>query len=280
MLTITQLKGLFKGRDFRPAKRYGENYLIDSNIGDKIIAEAALTSSDTVLEIGPGLGAITAGLASSGAEMYAVEKDRKAFAILKDILSDRFSNLKIIQGDILEFPLDDIRAPIKMIGNLPYYITTPILEYLITNRHKIILAVIMVQREVANRMLAKPGSKDYSSLSCFIQYYTKPKYVYTVKRTSFYPEPDVDSSIVRLDVTERPSVAADDEELLFKVIRGSFNQRRKSVINSLSREEVLDMPKEDLSKLLSAINIDPTIRPEMLSLADFALIANAVYKTK
>jgi 16S rRNA (adenine1518-N6/adenine1519-N6)-dimethyltransferase len=277
MLTISQLKEIFAKYDFRPLKRLGENYLIDSNIRDKIIAEGHLSKDDIVLEIGPGLGALTMDLIRTGARVFAVEKDKKAFAILQKLSADA-GNLKLIQGDILEFDIKEMGASkkIKVIGNLPYYITTPIIEYLIENRGIIESAVIMVQKEFASRLFAAPGTEDYSSVSCFIQYYTKPVYIHTVKRTSFYPEPDVDTSLVRLEILETPSVAVKDESLLFKVIRGSFNQRRKSIINSLSREEVLNMPKDELSGVLGGLKIDPSIRPEMLSLAEFAKITNAV----
>lgn len=278
MLTISRLKEIFVKYDFHPLKRLGGNYLIDSNIKDKIIAESRLSKQDIVLEIGPGLGAITMDLARSGARVFAVEKDKKAFAILDKLFAGA-ANLKLILGDILEFDIKDIGASkkIKVIGNLPYYITTPIVEYLIRNRGDIESAIIMVQREFANRLFALPGTKDYSSLSCFIQYYMKPSYIYTVKRTSFYPEPDVDTSLIRLDVLNAPSVDVKDEGLLFKIIRGSFNQRRKSIINSLSREEALNMPKKDLSDVLTSLKIDPSIRPEMLGLSEFAKIANSLY---
>lgn len=278
MLTISQLKDIFVKYGFHPLKRLGENYLIDSNIKDKIISESRLSREDIILEIGPGLGAVTMDLAKSGAKIFAVEKDKKAFAILEKLAAGA-SNLKLVRGDILEFDIKDMRASkkIKVVGNLPYYITTPIVEYLIRNRSSIGSAIIMVQREFANRLLASPGTKDYGSLSCFVQYYMKPSYIYTVKRTSFYPEPDVDSSLLRLDVPDTPSVDVKDEGLLFKVIRSSFNQRRKSIINSLSRKEALDMPKKDLSDILAGLDIDPAIRPEMLSLSKFAKIANALH---
>ena len=146
----------------------------------------------------------------------------------------------------------------------------------VNNRKYIDSAVIMVQKEVANRLLASAGTKDYSSFSCFVQYFVKPSYVYTVRRSSFYPEPDVDSSIVKLEMLKVPSVKVKDEGLLFKIMRGSFNQRRKSIINSLSREEVLNMPKQDMLDILRSLGIDPYIRPEMLSLSEFAKIANAI----
>lgn len=278
MLTQSQLKNIFSKYDFRPLKRYGENYLIDANIKDKIIEEARLLKDDIVLEVGPGFGALTIDLAESGAQVFAVEKDKKAFAILKDILDGDFPNLRIFNEDILGFDLAKISQSkkIKVIGNLPYYITTPVIEYLVERREVVTSAVIMIQREVANRLLAGPGTKDYSSISCFVQYYTKASYVHTVKRTSFYPAPEVDSSIIRLDFLDEPSVKVKDEELFFKIVRGSFNQRRKSIINSLSREEVLGLPKGELEKILRRVSIDPSIRPENLSLSEFANIANKI----
>lgn len=282
MLTKSQLKSAFSEYGFRPLKRLGENYLIDGNIKDKIILNAGVKKEDVVLEIGPGFGALTIDLAQSGAAVFAVEKDKKAFNILKDMTGGKFPNLKIFNADILEFDLKNIVTdkPIKVIGNLPYYITTPAIEYIIRNRALIGSALIMVQREVANRILALPGRKDYSSISCFAQYYAKSSYVYTVKRTSFYPSPDVDSSLMRLDMLDEPSVKVRDESLFFRIIRGSFNQRRKTIINSLSREEVLDIPKERLEEILKEALIDPAVRPEDLSLSDFARIADALWLAK
>lgn len=276
MLTKTQLKAIFTEYGFAPLKRLGENYLIDGNIKDKIINEAAIVRQDTILEIGPGLGALTMDIAGSGAKTFAVEKDRKAFNILCQMADDDFPNLKIFNEDILKFDLDRI-APskkIKVIGNLPYYITTPIIERLIENRKRIIFILITLQREVAGRLMAGPGSKEYGPLGCFVQYYTRPFYIHTIKRTSFYPVPDVDSSLIRLDILDRPSVNVKDELLFFKIVRGAFNQRRKSIINSLSRKDVLDIPKEKLSALLNSIGIDPAIRPESLTLSAFAKITS------
>jgi 16S rRNA (adenine1518-N6/adenine1519-N6)-dimethyltransferase len=275
MLSTVRLRDILKRYDLRPLKRFGENYLIDSNIKDKIIAQVSPSKKDIILEIGPGLGAITIDLAASGAVVLAVEKDRKVLIALRDMTSG-YSNLKLIEGDILKFDIARFGAAnkIKVAGNLPYYITTKIIEYLIDHRNLIDLAVIMMQKEVADRMLAKPGAEDYSALSCFVQYYAKPSCIHTVKRTSFYPVPDVDSSLIRLDMLEKPSVEVRDEDLFFKIIRGAFNQRRKSIINSLSRKVVLDMSKRDLMAALQKLKIDPFVRPETLGLPEFAKIAN------
>jgi len=277
MLTKTRLKEIFLRYDFKPLKRFGENYLIDANIKDKIISAARPNKGDTVLEIGPGLGALTIDLARSGAAVYAVEKDRKAFAILKGLVGEEYPNLNLFCADILDFDMDKIAPPgkMKVVGNLPYYVTTPIIEYLIENRGSIDFSLILVQREVANRLLASPGSKDYASISCFLQYHTKPVYIHTVKRTSFYPSPEVDSSLIRLEMLTAPSVAVNDEKLFFKIVRGAFNQRRKAILNSLSREGVLGISKERLSGILKSVGIDPNARPETLSLAEFARIADS-----
>jgi len=279
MLTKTQLKDIFARHDFAPLKRLGENYLIDGNIKDKIISALHVSGDDLILEIGPGLGALTIDLAKTGAGIFAVEKDKKAAAILNDTAPDEFPNLKIINGDILKFDLDSVvkfPSRIKVVGNLPYYITTPVIEYILQNKGLITSAVIMVQKEVASRLLAKPGTKDYSSLSCFVQYHTRPEYIYTVKRTCFYPAPEVDSAILKLEILPKPSVQVKDEERLFKIVRGAFNQRRKSIINSLSREAVLGIRKEELAAILNNAGVDPASRPETLSLADFARIADGL----
>ena len=280
MLTQSQLKELFLKYDFTPLKRLGENYLVDGNIKDKIIAEAGIKKRDTVLEIGPGFGALTLDLASRGAKVYAVEKDKKAFLILEDIVKDSFPNLNLFNEDILEFDFKKITRvkKVKVLGNLPYYITTPIIEYLIERRRFIESALIVMQREVANRLLADPGSEDRSSVSCFVQYYTKPHYIHTIKRGSFYPSPEVDSSLLRFEMLGEPSVRVGDEKLFFKIIRGAFNQKRKSIINSLSRKEVLDISKEELANILQKAGIDPSSRPQDLSLQSFAQVANTITK--
>ena len=283
MLTKSQLVEVFKKSGFRPLKRLGENYLIDANIKDKIIAEAAVKDTDTIIEIGPGLGALTIDLASSGANVYAVEKDKKAYSILKGLVGNDFPNLKLFNADILKFDLKAISGigKLKVVGNLPYYITTPIIEYLINNRKSIKSILITVQKEVANRLLAAVGSDSYSSISCFIQYYTKPRYIHTIRRTSFYPVPEVDSSLIGLEVLEMsPRVNVGDEELFFRLIRGAFNQRRKAILNSLSRDAVLGISKEKLSKVLKEVGIDPAARPEKIGLSAFARLANSLAKDK
>lgn len=278
MLTKGQLKDIFLQYKFRPLKRFGENYLVDGNIKDKIIGETGIEKGDTVLEIGPGLGALTIDLAQTGARVFAVEKDRKAFEILRDLASGEFSNLILSNADILEYDFDGMprSKKIKVLGNLPYYATTPILELLIRHSDAIEYALIVIQKEVAARLIAGPGGEGYGALSCFIQYHAKPSYIYTIKRTCFYPSPAVDSSLIKLEFLERPPVKVRDEEMFFRITRGAFNQRRKSIINSLSRDSVLGIPKERLEHILDSVGIDSASRPEQLSLFDFAKIANSI----
>jgi 16S rRNA (adenine1518-N6/adenine1519-N6)-dimethyltransferase len=278
MLTQTQLKAVFQRYNFSPLKRFGENYLIDGNVKDKIIAEANAGAGDTILEIGPGFGELTLDLAASKAAVFAVEKDKKAYEILKDLVKDDLPKLEIFNEDILKFDLNKVFTgnKIKVVGNLPYYITTPVIEYIIGNRNLIESALIVTQKEVADRLLAPEGSKDRGSISCFVQYYTNPEYLYTIKRTSFYPVPDVDSGLLRLDILRKPAHHVRDEPAFFKIVRGAFNQRRKSIINSLSREAVLNLPKDELARILKKLNIDPASRPQDLPLSSFASIANAI----
>lgn len=277
MLTKSELLKVFHEHDFRPVKRFGENYLIDHNVVRKIVSAVSPKEGEKIVEIGPGFGALTCDLAQSGAHVTAVEKDPKAFKIFSG-MTGGISGLVLKNNDILDFDLRALAggSKVKVVGNLPYYVTTPILEYLVENREGVSMAVVMVQREVAERLASGPGSKSYGSLTCFVQYHAAIEYIHTVSKGSFYPEPDVDSSVIKLTMRVNPPVDVRDEGLLFKIIRGAFNQRRKTIINSLSREPVLDMPKDMLTSKLRIAKVDPSARPETLSLEDFARITNAI----
>ncbi len=263
---------------FRPQKRLGQDFLIDRNILDKILRFSQIGPEDTVLEIGAGLGNITQEIADRARRVIAVEYDRRLFSLLQDRLTRAgYRNIEFICQDILELDLGRIAAgsKIKIIGNVPYYITTPIIELIIESRAFVRDAVLMVQKEVGERMLAASGSKTYSPLSCYIQFHTKPAFKSVVKRTSFYPRPEVDSALIRLDIPELPSVSVDDEKLFFRIVRGSFNQRRKMLLSSLDHLGFAGLDKEAIKELLRSCGVDWARRPESVNLEEFARIANA-----
>jgi len=247
--------------------------LTDKNIRGKIIENCRLSASDIVLEIGAGRGEITSLISRKARFVYAVEIDSSLCIILKASLSG-LNNVEIIRENVLKFDFKKffakINDKIKVIGNIPYYITTPIIERLLEYRDKIDAVFIMVQREFALRAASKPGSKSFGALSCFIQYYTIPRILFPVSKSCFYPAPKVDSCFLELAIRKEPAVKVDDEELFFKIIRAGFNKRRKTLRNSL-REIV---PQQKLGAFFEKYRIDKNIRPECISLADFANLAN------
>jgi 16S rRNA (adenine1518-N6/adenine1519-N6)-dimethyltransferase len=250
----------------KPKKRLGQNFLIDKNLQKKIVQAAEFIGSDTVLEIGSGRAELTRLIAAVAGKVYALEIDRSLCAIMQDTLKD-YGNIIIINRDILKLDLekyfDKTETKIRIIGNIPYYITTPIIEHLLKYRNKIKDIFITVQKEFAERLTANPGPKEYGSLTCFVQYYMQPKYLFTLRKSCFRPVPEVDSALIRLDIRQEPAVKVKSEELLFKIIRAAFNQRRKTLKNSLKGI----LPTESLGKFSKA-------RPEDLSLGDFAHLAN------
>lgn len=257
-----------------PKKRLGQNFLRDGHARARIVAACDFSPSDIVLEIGPGQGAITPLIAPRVAKVYAVEIDTQLIAGLEEKLRF-FPNVAVLNRDILRFDICSIpesaSRKIRIFGNIPYYITSPIIEHLFASRAGIADIFLTVQKEFARRICAGPGSKEYGSFSCFVQYYAEPEILFDVKRHSFYPVPKVDSSFIRLRVRESPPVDA-DEESLFRVIRSAFQQRRKTLRNSL--EGLIDDAR--LDEFFSRRRIDPRIRPEMLSLEDFACLASYV----
>jgi 16S rRNA (adenine1518-N6/adenine1519-N6)-dimethyltransferase len=257
-----------------PKKRLGQNFLLDKNIQRKILACLDLKSSDIVLEIGSGRGELTSLCALGVDKIYALEIDTSLCQVIKMNLKC-FSNIKVINRDILKFNLKNYfkndKNKLKVIGNIPYYISSPILEHLIKFRNRIDTIFITVQREFAARLVALAGSKDYGSLSCFVQYYLEPKILLNIKKTCFFPVPKVDSCLVRLKVRQEPNVFVKNESSFFKIIRAAFNQRRKTLRNSLSG---IILP-DKLSEFFHTYGIDINIRPEDLTLADFANLANS-----
>ena len=274
MLAKNELKKIWQEHDFRPLKRFGQNFIIDRNIVDKIVGNLDLKASDTVLEIGPGFGEITSGLANVVKDVLAVEKDKKIVNILNDLKSLP-KNVQLIEKDFLDFDVKSIANDEKIVvyGNLPYYITSSIIEKLICSIEKIKDIYLVIQKEVAERICAKPSSKDIGRLSLFVQYYTEPEVLFEIKKDSFYPVPKVESILLRLKPRKTHKVKVNNESFLFEIIKAAYGQRRKTILNSLSK---IEKDKQKLSKLLASVNINPTARAENLSLEEFAKLENVL----
>ncbi len=262
-------------------KKYGQNFLIDPGVLEEIVAAAGITEDDLVLEIGPGIGTMTQVLCVYAREVVAVEIDRMLIPVLEETLQG-YPNVEVIHEDILKVDIPQIveekngGRPIKIVANLPYYITTPILMTLLERRIPCESITIMVQREVAERMQAGPGTKDYGALSLAVQYYADPEVVAIVPPQSFLPRPNVDSAVIRLEAREEPAVSVRDEELLFRLIRASFNQRRKTLVNGLANAEELPFSKKEIEQAVAEIGKPLTVRGETLTLSEFAALADAL----
>ena len=265
--------------NFAFQKRFGQNFLIDTHVLEKIIASAEITKDDFVLEIGPGIGTMTQYLAEAAREVAAVEIDNTLIPILKDTLKE-WDNVTVINDDILKVDIRKLAleknkgCPIKVVANLPYYITTPIIMGLFENQVPIDSITIMVQKEVADRMQVGPGTKDYGALSLAVQYYARPEIVANVPPNCFMPRPKVGSAVIRLERYEKPPVQVKDENLMFRLIRASFNQRRKTLVNGLKNSQELSFDKETIEKAILACGLPLTIRGEALTLEQFAQLAN------
>ena len=264
---------ILKAFGLRMSKKLGQNFLIDARIVQGIVDAAEVKPGDRVLEIGPGIGTLTQGLAEAGADVTAVELDKKLPAVLKETLK-AYDNVRIVPGDILKVNIPEIMgdAPFKVAANLPYYITTPILMTLLERRLPITHMVTMVQKEVAERMTAKPGSRIYGALSVAVQYYTEPQIVLDVPPRSFIPAPEVMSVVVSCRVRKEPAVAVQDEKLFFRVVKAAFGQRRKTLMNALKGG---GFSKEAVRDALEQSGIDPTRRGETLTLEEFGRLADA-----
>lgn len=265
---------------FHFSKKLGQNFLIDRNILEKIVDGAQVTKEDGILEIGPGIGTMTQVLSQRAKKVVAVEIDSSLLFILQDTLQD-FKNVEIIHGDILKLPLKEIlqnklkHEKIKVVANLPYYVTTSIVMKLLEEELPIDSITIMVQKEVAKRMNAAPGGKDYGALSVAVQFYSKPQLITDVPSTVFMPPPKVDSTVIRLDIRRHPKVKVDNRKLFFKVVRAAFGKRRKTLLNALSTGN-LGVEKSDIGNILDKLGIDKKRRGETLSLQEFANIANGI----
>ncbi len=252
---------------FTPKKSLGQNFLVNPHFQEKMIAACELAPEDVVLEIGPGKGVLTRPIAQRVRKVLAVEKDDYLAARLEQDFAG--TNVTIEHADILEYPFEQLSAPMKVVGNLPYNIATPIIEKVLTFRHKFAAFYMTVQLEYGNRIVAKPGSKEYGSLSCFVQYYARARKVFKIPPSAFSPAPKVDSCFLSLRMRHEPADKAHDEEFLFKLIRACFSQRRKTIRNSLAAV----YGKGETEKLLAELGIDPRLRAEDLSLEDYVRLA-------
>lgn len=265
--------------EFAFQKKFGQNFLIDQGIVEKIVREAGVTKDDFVLEIGPGIGTMTQILCENAREVAAVEIDRKLIPILNDTLSE-YDNVTIINDDILKVDINKLAEeknggrPIKVVANLPYYITTPIIMGLFESHVPLDSITIMVQKEVADRMQTGPGSKDYGALSLAVQFYAKPEIVVNVPPECFMPRPNVGSAVIRLKRHETRPVDVKDEKLMFRIIRASFNQRRKTLANGLNNSPEIGYTKEQIAAAIDELGRGASIRGEALTLEEFARLSN------
>lgn len=272
---------ILKKYNFNFQKKFGQNFLIDTHVLDKIIRAAEITKEDFVLEIGPGIGTMTQYLAQAAREVVAVEIDKMLIPILKDTLSE-FPNASVINDDILKVDIVKLAReknngkPIKVVANLPYYITTPIIMGLFESRVPLESITVMVQKEVAGRMQAKPGTKEYGALSLAVQYYAEPYIVANVPPNCFMPRPNVGSAVIRLTRHDTYPVQVTDEKLMFKLIRASFNQRRKTLANSLNNSPEISLSKEQIAEAIEILGRGASIRGEALSLEEFAKLSNII----
>ena len=283
--TPSATKEIINKYSFAFQKKFGQNFLIDSNVLESIIRGAEITKDDFVLEIGPGIGTMTQYLCEAARQVVAVEIDKMLIPILEDTLSE-YDKVEVINQDVLKVDIKSLAEeknngkPIKVVANLPYYITTPIIMGLFESGVPIDSITIMVQKEVADRMQTGPGSKDYGALSLAVQYYATAKVILNVSATCFMPRPNVDSAVIKLTRHKEPTVNVADEKLMFKIIRASFNQRRKTLVNGLKNSPELSFSKEQIVKAIEKIGKPETIRGEALTLEEFAELANAFTELK
>ena len=280
------LKDLLKRHDLYAKKSFGQNFLVDGNILDIIIESADLEEDDNVIEVGPGLGSLTLRILEEipDGKLLAVEKDRKLCSILRQELSE-FDNFSLVEADILEYNLEELLndkdfkdLDYKLMANLPYNITSPLIRLFLERKTRPEKMVLMVQREVAERIVAEPGGKDYGTLSIAIQYYAEAEIKHYISSEVFIPRPRVESAIITLDLTNPHPERADDEDIFFKVVRAMFQQRRKIIRNSLSKAAQVDFPRDIVDKALARAEIDPKIRGEKLSIQRVIKLSNELTK--
>ncbi len=287
---IPDARNILKKLELRPARSLGQNFLTDEGILRRIGQAADVDSNDVILEIGPGLGSLTAVLAESAGCVVAVEIDKRLIPVLHSNLIG-YRNVNIINDDILKIDVhkelmphmkneDGSERRLKIVANLPYYITTPVIMKLLESGVKAECMVFMVQKEVADRMAAAPGGKDYGALSVAVQYYSRPSVVMQVHPHSFVPQPDVDSAVVKLELYKTPPVELLDKNLFFRVVKAAFGQRRKTLVNALNNASYLGLDKEKITELLEKTGIDMKQRGETLSIQQFAQLSNLIYEQR
>lgn len=278
------IKQIMEKYGFRFSKSLGQNFLIEKSVLERIIDGADITQTDSVLEIGPGIGTLTRYLAQNAAKVVSVEIDSSLLPILEETLSD-LPNTAVVHGDVLKVDLKALIAerfdniPPKVVANLPYYVTTPIVMKFLEEEIPVTDLVVMVQKEVADRMAAKPGGKDYGALSVAVQYFCEPEILFKVSTGCFMPAPTVESSVIRLRVLQNPKVQVISRKLFFATVRGAFGKRRKTLLNALS-DSGLAFSKDQVKQVLAAAGIDPIRRAETLTIEEFAVLANAVAREK
>lgn len=274
LTTRAGVRAVVEANGLAAKKKLGQHFLVDGHVLDKILNAADVNPGDVVLEVGPGIGGLTQGLVARGAQVVAVELDKQLVPILKSQFAT--DSVTIVQGDILQVNLQDILAPfkgrpIKVVANLPYYITTPVILYLLESGLPFRCITVMIQKEVAQRMAAKPGTKDYGSLTLAVQYYANVSIAANVPVNCFMPRPGVDSAVAHLEVLDTPRVSA-NKDLLFKIIHAAFNHRRKTLVNTLDMVG-LGEGKEHLATILASCGLDPNVRGEALDIFKFAELA-------
>lgn len=273
---------IIKKYNFAFQKRFGQNFLIDGHVIEKIISAADITREDTVLEIGPGIGTMTQYLAESAGKVYAVEIDKNLLPVLEETLAE-YDNVQVVNQDILKVDIrelvGDVRS-LKVVANLPYYITTPIIMGLFENHIPANSITVMVQKEVALRMQAEPGTKDYGALSLAVQFYAEPYIVANVPPNCFMPRPNVGSAVIRLKLWDKPPISVNDERLMFRLIRASFNQRRKTLQNGINNSPDVSFNKEAVVEALREMGLSESIRGEALTLAQFAQLSDILGERK
>ncbi|NLW25857.1 16S rRNA (adenine(1518)-N(6)/adenine(1519)-N(6))-dimethyltransferase RsmA [Acetivibrio saccincola] len=264
-------------------KSLGQNFLTDFNVVKKIVNTADVGQEDVVIEVGPGIGTMTLELAKRAKKVIAIEIDKRLIPALEDNLSG-FSNVQIINMDIMKADINAITSEydssnIKVVANLPYYITTPIIMKFLEEDTKADMMVFMIQKEVARRIVAEPGTKDYGALSVAVQYYSKPEKAFDVPPHCFIPQPDVDSAVIKLIINKEPPVKLLDKGMFFKTVKCSFAQRRKTLINALYNTGGLNKSKEEIKEILKSMGVDENTRGEMLSIQQFAMLSNLLYES-